>query len=138
MLANLDEGEGEDESLKVQCRPAHPREKASASNCSKPVIGAHYPAAHIQPNCADLNKTQWSSEDMTVTWNGGAQCWAREVSENYVRANLMSTVAWLLTDSFYDNLVFTAWSGDYQIGQALWEQFTVAKVLAYSTTAVVT
>ena len=59
----------------------------------------------------------------------------------------MSTVAWSLTDSFYDNLVFAGtgllravepWSGYYQIEQALCGQFTVAKVLAYSTTAVVT
>ena len=104
------------------------------------VIGKHYPAANIQANCAGLNKTQWSSEDMTVTWDTGAQCWAREVNENYVRANLTATIAWSLTDSFYDKLLFTGtgllravepWSGYYEIGQSLWAaahwgQFTAA------------
>ena len=104
------------------------------------VIGAHYPAANIQANCAGLNKTQWSSEDMSVTWDTGAQCWARVISENYVRANLTATIAWALIASFYDHLPFGGtgllhavepWSGYYEIGQALWAaahwgQFTAA------------
>ena len=51
------------------------------------VIGAHYPGSAISANCLNLNKVKWSSEDMSVTWNGGAQCWARALNENYVRAN---------------------------------------------------
>ena len=93
------------------------------------VIGAHYPAAKIEANCASLNKVQWSSEDMSVTWSNGAQCWARELNQNYVRANLTATIAWALIDSFYDHLAFTGtgllravepWSGFYQVGQVLW------------------
>jgi galactosylceramidase len=77
---------------------------------------------------------------MSVTWNGGAQCWARALNENYVRANLTATIAWALIASFYDNLAFGGtgllhavepWSGFYEIGQALWTvahwgQFTAA------------
>ena len=93
------------------------------------VISAHYPGSTIPANCTNLNKTQWSSEDMSVTWNGGAQCWARALNENYVRANLTSTIAWALIASFYDQLAFGGtgllhavepWSGYYEIGQALW------------------
>jgi galactosylceramidase len=93
------------------------------------VIGAHYPAAGIQENCAALNKVQWASEDMAVSWNTGAGCWARELNQNYVRANLTSTIAWDLINSFYDNLKFAGagllravepWSGFYQVGQVLW------------------
>ena len=93
------------------------------------VIGAHYPAAKIQSNCADLNKVQWASEDMAVSWDTGAGCWAREINQNYVRANLTSTIAWDLINAFYDNLEFAGagllravqpWSNYYQIGQVLW------------------
>jgi galactosylceramidase len=93
------------------------------------VIGAHYPAAEIQANCAALNKVQWASEDMAVSWDTGAGCWARELNQNYVRANLTATIAWDLVNSFYDNLEFAGagllravepWSGFYQIGQVLW------------------
>ena len=93
------------------------------------IIGAHYPAAKIRSNCADLNKIQWASEDMSVDWNMGAECWARELNENYVRANLTATIAWDLVDSFYDRLKFAGtgvlravepWSGFYQIGRVLW------------------
>ncbi len=93
------------------------------------VIGCHYPAAKIQPNCAALNKVQWASEDMAVSWDTGAKCWARELNQNYVRANLTSTIAWDLINSFYDNLEFAGagllravqpWSGFYQVGQVLW------------------
>ena len=104
------------------------------------VIGAHYPAATLKGNCPDLNKLQWASEDMSVDWNMGAECWARELNENYVRANLTATIAWDLVDSFYDRLEFAGtgilravepWSGHYQIGRALWAaahwgQFTKA------------
>jgi hypothetical protein len=70
------------------------------------VIGGHYPAAGIQPNCAALNKVQWASEDMAVSWDTGAGCWARELNQNYVRANLTAMIAWDLVNSFYDNLEF--------------------------------
>ena len=93
------------------------------------VIGGHYPAAGIQANCAALNKVQWASEDMAVSWDTGAGCWARELNQNYVRANLTAMIAWDLVNSFYDNLEFAGagllravepWSGFYQIGQVLW------------------
>ncbi len=93
------------------------------------VIGIHYPAAEISANCAALNKAQWASEDMAVSWDTGAGCWAREINQNYVRANLTSTIAWDLIDSFYDNLKFAGagllravqpWSEFYQVGQVLW------------------
>lgn len=80
-------------------------------------------------NCAALNKVQWSSEDVSVTWSAGAQCWVRALNENYVRANLSATIAWALIASFYNDLVFGGtgvmravepWSGFYEIGQALW------------------
>ncbi|UJR34751.1 hypothetical protein I4U23_027529 [Adineta vaga] len=93
------------------------------------IIGAHYPAAGIAANCAALNKTQWSSEDMAVSWDTGARCWARELNQNYVRANLTATIAWDLINSFYDNLAYPGagmlravepWSGFYQVGQVIW------------------
>ncbi len=93
------------------------------------VIGAHYPGAEIKPNCAALNKVQWASEDIGVDWAAGAACWARELNQNYVRANLTATIAWDLVDSFYDELNFAGmgilravepWSGFYQVGQVLW------------------
>jgi galactosylceramidase len=93
------------------------------------VIGAHYPAAGIQTNCAALNKVQWASEDMAVSWDTGARCWARELNQNYVRANLTATIAWDLVNSFYDNLEFAGagllravepWSGFFQVGQVIW------------------
>ena len=93
------------------------------------VISAHYPAAGIQANCPTLDKVQWSSEDMSVRWDTGARCWARELNQNYVRANLTATIAWALLASFYDNLAFAGtgmlhavepWSGFYQIGQVIW------------------
>ncbi len=104
------------------------------------VIGAHYPAANIKDNCAALNKVQWASEDMSVHWNTGAECWARELNENYVRANLTGTIAWDLVNSFYDRLSFAGdgilravepWSGFYEIGRVVWAaahwgQFTKA------------
>lgn len=93
------------------------------------VIGAHYPAARMIPQCQALDKIQWASEDMSVSWDKGAQCWARELNQNYVRANLTATIAWDLVNSFYDRLAFAGtgilravepWSGYYQIGQVLW------------------
>ncbi len=93
------------------------------------VIGAHYPGAEIKSNCAALNKVQWASEDIGVDWAAGAACWARELNQNYVRANLTATIAWDLVDSFYDELNFAGmgilravepWSGFYQVGQVLW------------------
>ena len=104
------------------------------------VLGAHYPGSTIPAACANLNKVQWSSEDMSMAWNTGEQCWARALNENYVRANLTATIAWALIASFYDSLAFGGtgllhavepWSGYYQIGQlfwvtAHWGQFTAA------------
>jgi galactosylceramidase len=93
------------------------------------VLGEHYPAAGIKETCSALNKVQWSSEDMSVGWDRGAACWARELNQNYVRANLTATIAWDLVNSFYDRLEFSGtgllravepWSGFYQIGQVLW------------------
>jgi galactosylceramidase len=93
------------------------------------VIGSHYPAARKNPSCFSLNKVQWASEDMSVNWNWGAPCWARELNQNYVRANLTATIAWNLIDSYYDRLAFAGdgilravepWSGYYQIGEVLW------------------
>lgn len=93
------------------------------------VIGAHYPGASIRSQCQALNKVQWSSEDMSVTWNYGTHCWARALNQNYVRANLTATIAWAIIDSFYDRLIFAGtgilravepWSGYYEIGQVLW------------------
>ena len=104
------------------------------------VVGSHYPAAGIKDSCRSLKKLQWASEDMSVDWNNGADCWARELNENYVRANLTATIAWDLVNSFYDRLAFPGtgilravepWSGHYQIGRVLWAaahwgQFTKA------------
>jgi galactosylceramidase len=93
------------------------------------VISAHYPAAIIESNCAALNKVQWSSEDMSSSWNTSARCWARELNQDYVRANLTSTIAWATINSFYDGIDWSGtgimravepWSGYYQIGQVLW------------------
>ena len=93
------------------------------------VLGAHYPAAKIPANCASLNKIQWASEDMAVSWDTGSGCWARELNQNYVRANLTTTIAWDLINSFYDNLEFAGagllravqpWADYYQVGQVLW------------------
>lgn len=93
------------------------------------VISAHYPGAKIQSNCAALNKVQWSSEDMSLGWNDSAQCWARELNQDYVLANLTSTIAWALINSFYDGIDWSGtgvmraiepWSGFYQVGQVLW------------------
>jgi len=93
------------------------------------IIGAHYPGSAIKPNCPPLNKIQWSSEDMSVDWRTGAGCWARALNENYVRANLTSTIGWALVASWYDGLAFEGegmlsaiepWSGFYQIGQVVW------------------
>ena len=93
------------------------------------VIGAHYPGSKIKENCAALNKTQWASEDLGVDWNYGAECWAREPNQNYIRANLTATIAWDLVDSFYDGLKFAGdgiiravqpWSGFYEVGRVLW------------------
>jgi galactosylceramidase len=93
------------------------------------VIGAHYPGSSISPECASLNKVQWSSEDLGVNFDTGAPCWARALNQNYVRANLTATIAWDLVNSFYDNLDWAGvgilravepWSGFYQIGRVLW------------------
>lgn len=93
------------------------------------VLGGHYPAAKIPANCASLNKTQWASEDMAVSWDTGAGCWARELNQNYVRANLTTTIAWDLINSFYDHLEFEGagllravqpWADYYQVGQVIW------------------
>jgi galactosylceramidase len=100
------------------------------------VLGEHYPAAGIKETCSALNKVQWSSEDMSVSWDRGAACWARELNQNYVRANLTATIAWDLVNSFYDRLEFSGtgvlravepWSGFYQIGQVLWTAFAARK-----------
>ena len=104
------------------------------------VLGAHYPGAALQSNCVALNKTQWASEDMSVDWNLGAECWTRALNENYARANLTATIAWQLVDSFYDRLEFAGvgmlravepWTGHYEIGRVIWAaahwgQFTKA------------
>ncbi len=44
---------------------------------------------------------------MAVHWDRGGGCWAREINQNYVRANLIATIAWDLIDSFYDDLSFS-------------------------------
>ena len=93
------------------------------------VISAHYPGAKIKSNCPALNKVQWSSEDMSLGWDNSAECWARELSQDYVLANLTSTIAWALINSFYDGIDWSGtgvmravepWSGFYQVGQVLW------------------
>jgi len=93
------------------------------------VISAHYPGSAIKSNCPALGKVQWSSEDMSVDWRTGIGCWARALNQNYVHANLTSTIAWALIASFYDGLIFAGtgmlsavepWSGYYQIGQVVW------------------
>ena len=93
------------------------------------VIGAHYPGASILESCTTLNKVQWSSEDVSLGWDTGAQCWARALSQNYVRANLTATISWELVNSFYDQLDYVGtgmlravepWSGFYQIGPVIW------------------
>ena len=93
------------------------------------VISAHYPGAKIKSNCPALNKIQWSSEDMSLGWNTSAQCWARELNQDYVLANLTSTIAWALINSFYDGIDWSGtgvmravepWSGFYEVGQVLW------------------
>ena len=104
---------------------SHDHEWAAAVD----VLGAHYPGSSNSPSCASLNKPQWASEDMSVSWEKGAACWARALNQNYVRANLTATIAWDLVNSFYDRLAFAGtgmlravepWSGYYQIGQVLW------------------
>jgi galactosylceramidase len=104
------------------------------------VIGAHYPGASIPAKCASLDKVQWSSEDVSLRWDTGAQCWARALNQNYVRANLTATISWELVNSFYDQLDYVGtgmlravepWSGFYQIGPVVWAaahwgQFTKA------------
>lgn len=56
------------------------------------VIGAHYVGSSIAPECASLNKVQWSSEDMSLDFDQGSLCWARSLNQNYVRANLTATI----------------------------------------------
>ncbi len=93
------------------------------------VVGAHYVGTNIAPECAGLNKLQWSSEDMSLDYDTGSLCWARSLNQNYVRANLTATIAWDLINSFYDRLPWAGvgilranepWSGHYQIGRLLW------------------
>jgi galactosylceramidase len=72
------------------------------------VIGAHYPGTHSDPACQTTGKPLWASEDYSKAWNTGGQCMARVISQNYVRANITSTIAWNLFASYYDELPVSA------------------------------
>lgn len=93
------------------------------------VISAHYPAAFVHTNCLARDKVQWASEDMSVRWDTGARCWARELNQNYARVNLTATIAWALLACFNENLAFAGTGmlhavkprpGFCQTGQVIW------------------
>ena len=93
------------------------------------VIGAHYPGTHADPACELTQKPLWASEDYAAQWNTGAQCLARIINQNYVRANITATIAWNLMATYYDDLPFPGdgllhgvqpWSGHFDIGHSVW------------------
>ena len=76
-----------------------------------PVLGAHYPCAHDQPEAVwDLRpaKHYWASEDFSTQggdWNG-AGCWGRSMLQNFVKGNATSTIAWSTLWAVYDSWSF--------------------------------
>ena len=66
------------------------------------AIGTHYAGAVAPPPEAEkTGKPLWSAEE-TSTYNNnvGAGCWARNINQNFVAANVTASICWNLVSAF--------------------------------------
>jgi galactosylceramidase len=97
------------------------------------VMGLHYPCPHrayATPGPHDLGKSFWASEDWwsQPDWPSAA-AWGRLLNQNYVHANLTTTIAWSPLWSVYTNLpdeeaglmrARMPWTGTFDISPPIW------------------
>ena len=91
-------------------------------------VGGHYPSSTTTAACEALSISKWSSEDSIGGYTNGPH-WSREISRNYVQANLTATVAWNLIAAYDDDLPYggaglmhanNPFSGYYEVDQVIW------------------
>ena len=89
-------------------------------------VGLHYPctAAALHGDGAELvaaGKVVWASEDLwsQADW-GGAACWAKTFNQNFIRANLTTTVAWSTVWSAYPKVDLFGGVNDTVSGDGWW------------------
>jgi len=101
----------------------------AAFNASFSGVGLHYPC-RAAPEVQEAGKMFWASEDWwdQPTWNGAAS-WGHLLNQNYVIANMTSTIAWSPLWSVYANLEDQAaglmsamepWSGHWDVSPPIW------------------
>ena len=90
------------------------------------AIGIHYPCTGAsekgQGNALlAAGKKLWASEDWwsEAEW-GGAACWAKLFNQNFIRANLTSTISWSTIWSVYPVVDGDEGTGDTLSGDGYW------------------
>ena len=90
------------------------------------AVGLHYPcsADHLKgsgPGLIAAGKAVWASEDWwsEAEW-GGAACWAKLFNQNFIRANLTSTISWSTIWSVYPVVDVFEGNGDSLSGDGYW------------------
>jgi galactosylceramidase len=90
------------------------------------AVGLHYPCTAKAlggqgPGLLTAGKKIWSSEDWwsEAEW-GGAAGWARLFNQNFIRANITSTIAWSTIWSVYPNIDSDEGTGDSLSGDGNW------------------
>lgn len=92
-------------------------------------VGLHYPC-QAHPEVQEAGLLFWASEDWwdQPTW-GGAASWGHLLSQNYVIANMTTTIAWSPLWSVYSDLEDQAagllsasepWSGHWEVSPPIW------------------
>eukprot|EP00047_Mylnosiga_fluctuans_P024630 m.165727 g.165727 ORF g.165727 m.165727 type:complete len:861 (+) comp9895_c0_seq4:1721-4303(+) len=100
---------------------------------AEPILGRHYPCANPEPpSFWELQpaKTFWANEDYSTVGNwAGASCWGRSLSQNWVKLNATSTIAWSTIWSVYDSwpyygnglmYAYSPWSAHYTVNPPIW------------------
>eukprot|EP01051_Picozoa_sp_SAG22_P032708 SAG22_NODE_13937_length_390_cov_0.890034_1_plen_72_part_00 len=69
----------------------------------------------------EVGKVLWASEDLwsEAEWPGAA-CWAKLFNQNWIRANLTSTIAWSTIWSVYPRVDNDEGTGDTLSGDGYW------------------
>ena len=102
----------------------------AAFNASFAGVGLHYPCDQPHAEVQAGGKLYWASEDWWAQpdW-AGAGAWGHLLTQNYVRMNMTTTIAWSPLWSVYDSLndeqagimlAAEPWSGHYAVTPGVW------------------